>query len=49
LRSSGSTAERPVFGATPQITNAAQAKALGYDAFIQGPNAKMNADKNREY
>ena len=30
---------------TPQITNAAQAKALGYDAVLQGPNATANVDQ----
>jgi hypothetical protein len=30
---------------TPQITNAAQAKALGYDATLYGPNATANVDQ----
>jgi hypothetical protein len=30
---------------TPQITNASQAKALGYDAVLQGPNATANVDQ----
>lgn len=30
---------------TPEITNAAQAKALGYDAVLQGPNATANVDQ----
>ena len=30
---------------TPQITNAAQAKALGYDTVLQGPNATANVDQ----
>lgn len=30
---------------TPQITNAALAKQLGYDAVVQGPNATSNADQ----
>ena len=30
---------------TPTITNAAQAKALGYDALVQGPNSYSSADQ----
>ncbi len=30
---------------TPQITNASVAKALGYDATIQGPNSTANVDQ----
>jgi len=30
---------------SPQITNAAQAKALGYDAVLQGSNATANVDQ----
>jgi hypothetical protein len=30
---------------TPQITSASQAKSLGYDAVLQGPNATANVDQ----
>jgi hypothetical protein len=30
---------------TPQITSATQAKSLGYDAVLQGPNATANVDQ----
>jgi hypothetical protein len=30
---------------SPQVTNAATAKSLGYDAIVQGPNAQSNVDQ----